>query len=61
MPAEPVSLLLRPRNFFSCNPVMDVLPAYSVTPSEVKARMEGFRAADEESKLVQRNGGEAGL
>ncbi|KAL8347248.1 hypothetical protein RB601_003231 [Gaeumannomyces tritici] len=37
MPAEGMSLLLRPRNFFASNPVMDVPPSYAVTPSQVLA------------------------
>lgn len=35
MPAEPMSLLLRPRNFFDRNPVLDVEPSYAKTPSQV--------------------------
>ncbi|KAK7558456.1 copper amine oxidase, partial [Phyllosticta citricarpa] len=35
MPAEPMTLLLRPRNFFDRNPCMDVPPSYSNTPSSV--------------------------
>lgn len=34
MPAEAVSLLLRPRNFFSRNPVLDVPPSHAKTPSQ---------------------------
>ena len=34
MPAEPMTLLLRPRNFFLKNPALDVPPSYSVTPSQ---------------------------
>lgn len=37
MPVEPITLLLRPRNFFRNNPVMDVPPSYSSTPSQVAA------------------------
>ena len=40
MPVEPVTLHLRPRNFFAGNPALDVPPSYSVTPSEVKAKAE---------------------
>ncbi|KAI9687610.1 MAG: hypothetical protein M1822_002220 [Bathelium mastoideum] len=36
MPAEPMTVLLRPRNFFERNPALDVPPSYSVTPSQVK-------------------------
>ncbi|KEY75170.1 hypothetical protein S7711_01616 [Stachybotrys chartarum IBT 7711] len=38
MPVEPITLLLRPRNFFSNNPVMDVPPSYAITPSQVAAK-----------------------
>lgn len=34
MPAEPITLLLRPRNFFLKNPALDVPPSYSLTPSQ---------------------------
>lgn len=34
MPAEPMTLLLRPRNFFLKNPALDVPPSYSSTPSQ---------------------------
>lgn len=37
MPAEPMTLLLRPRNFFDRNPVLDVPPSYARTPSQVAA------------------------
>jgi primary-amine oxidase len=33
MPAEPMSLLLRPRNFFVKNPALDIPPSYSSCPS----------------------------
>jgi len=33
MPAEPMTLLLRPRNFFTRNPCLDVPPSYSSVPS----------------------------
>ncbi|KAK4236017.1 copper amine oxidase [Achaetomium macrosporum] len=36
MPAEPMTLLLRPRNFFAGNPVMDVPPSFVSLPSQVK-------------------------
>ncbi|KAJ9312491.1 hypothetical protein DTO271D3_7193 [Paecilomyces variotii] len=35
MPAEPMTLLLRPRNFFDRNPVLDVPPSYSRTPTQI--------------------------
>jgi len=53
MPAEPMSLLLRPRNFFTGNPVMDVPPSYASTPSQVAAGNKGvLDAADGVSKLA---------
>ncbi|KAI9762937.1 MAG: Copper amine oxidase [Candelina submexicana] len=35
MPAEPMSLLLRPRHFFTRNPALDVVPAFAKMPSEM--------------------------
>lgn len=53
MPAEPVSLLLRPRHFFECNPAMDVPPSYSITPSEKARNINGFSHGDcDDSKEV---------
>lgn len=37
MPAEPMTVLLRPRNFFDRNPALDVPPSYAHTPSQVAA------------------------
>lgn len=57
MPAEPMMLLLRPRNFFTSNPVMDVPPSYASTPSQVAAGNQGvLNAADKLSKLAFANG-----
>lgn len=42
MPAEPMTLLLRPRHFFSNNPVMDVPPSYVTIPSQVAAKKEAI-------------------
>ncbi|KAH8903592.1 copper amine oxidase [Coniochaeta sp. PMI_546] len=57
MPAEPITLLLRPRNFFTSNPVMDVPPSYASTPSQVLAGGKGvIDAADKLSKLAFSNG-----
>lgn len=57
MPVEPITLLLRPRNFFSNNPVMNVPPSYSSTPSQVLAKGAGaLDAADKMSKLAFENG-----
>ena len=33
MPAEPMTVLLRPRNFFLKNPALDIPPSYSSSPS----------------------------
>lgn len=44
MPAEPMTVLLRPRNFFAKNPAMDVPPSLAKTPSQVadvKGKGEG--------------------
>ncbi|PUU83272.1 primary-amine oxidase [Tuber borchii] len=41
MPAEPLSLLLRPRNFFLRNPALDVPPSYSSTPNQVASQWKG--------------------
>ncbi|KAF7516775.1 hypothetical protein G7054_g14024 [Neopestalotiopsis clavispora] len=57
MPVEPITLLLKPRNFFKNNPVMDVPPSYSATPSQVAAGNSGvLNAADKLSKLAFTNG-----
>ncbi|KAK6441625.1 peroxisomal copper amine oxidase [Oleoguttula sp. CCFEE 5521] len=42
MPAEPMTVLLRPRGFFTENPAMDVPPSYSSTPSQVAAKKQGL-------------------
>lgn len=49
MPAEPMSLLLRPRHFFLRNPALDVMPTYVSTPSSVKGVID---ATDKMSKLA---------
>lgn len=41
MPAEPVSVLLRPRNFFLRNPALDVPPSFSSRPSQVASSKMG--------------------
>ncbi|KAI0808599.1 peroxisomal copper amine oxidase [Xylaria sp. FL0064] len=57
MPVEPITLLLRPRNFFSNNPVMDVPPSFCSTPSQVAANGAGVvDATDKMSKLAFVNG-----
>ncbi|KAI1416385.1 copper amine oxidase [Hypoxylon sp. FL1857] len=58
MPREPITLLLRPRNFFANNPVMDVPPSYASTPSQVAASGAGVTdATDQMSRLAFANGG----
>ncbi|KAF2176287.1 hypothetical protein K469DRAFT_607741 [Zopfia rhizophila CBS 207.26] len=49
MPAEPMTLLLRPRNFFTRNPCLDVPPSYCSVPSGVK---QGGVLVDKISKLA---------
>ncbi|KAK0671876.1 copper amine oxidase [Cercophora samala] len=57
MPAEPMMLLLRPRNFFAGNPVMDVPPSYASTPSQILAGKQGvLDATDKLSTLAFSNG-----
>jgi primary-amine oxidase len=38
MPSEPMTLLLRPRNFFERNPCLDIPPSYSSCPSGAGAK-----------------------
>lgn len=53
MPAEPMTLLLRPRNFFANNPVMNVPPSYVSIPSQVAASKGAvIDAADKVSKMA---------
>ena len=49
MPAEPMSLLLRPRNFFTRNPALDVKPSYCSVPSGVR---QGSGLVDGISRLA---------
>lgn len=49
MPAEPMTLLLRPRNFFTRNPCLDVPPSYCSVPSGVK---QGSTLVDKISRLA---------
>jgi hypothetical protein len=45
--------LLRPRNFFTQNPCLDVPPSYSSSPSQVKAGKSGIRGVvDSLSRLA---------
>ncbi|KAJ2987755.1 hypothetical protein NUW58_g4332 [Xylaria curta] len=58
MPVEPITLLLRPRNFFTNNPTMDVPPSFCSTPSQVAASGAGVTdATDKLSTLAFDNGG----
>lgn len=56
MPAEPMSLLLRPRHFFLRNPALDVVPTYMSTPTDTRdktaldRRDKGSRLAFAEQK-----------
>ncbi|KUI69210.1 Copper amine oxidase 1 [Cytospora mali] len=53
MPAEPMTLLLRPRNIFMNNPVMNVPPSYVSIPSQIAANKEAVvNAADKMSHLA---------
>lgn len=57
MPVEPMTLLLRPRNFFSNNPVMNVPPSYVTIPSQIAANKEAVvDATDKMSKMAFSNG-----
>ncbi|KKA27262.1 hypothetical protein TD95_004093 [Thielaviopsis punctulata] len=53
MPAEPITLLLRPRNFFTSNPVLDVPPSYATMPSQIQEQEKAVvDATDKMSKLA---------
>ncbi|KAK5141094.1 peroxisomal copper amine oxidase [Rachicladosporium monterosium] len=53
MPAEPMTVLFRPRNFFTQNPALDVPPSYSSTPSQMAAGKTGIRGiVDSISRLA---------
>lgn len=49
MPAEPMTLLLRPRNFFTRNPCLDIPPSYCSVPSGVR---QGGGLVDRISRLA---------
>lgn len=40
MPAEPMTVLLRPRHFFSKNPALDVPPSFVQTATEAARAKE---------------------
>ena len=46
MPAEPMTVLLRPRNFFERNPALDVPPAYVRTPRMVREGVKGMKRVE---------------
>ena len=54
MPAEPMTLLLRPRNFFLKNPALDVPPSYATTPSQKASMLAGFKGTDGTDKASVR-------
>ena len=53
MPSEPMTLLLRPRHFFSKNPCLDVPPSYARTPSQVKAGASACACKKNDGSSVQ--------
>ncbi|KAJ9642981.1 peroxisomal copper amine oxidase [Coniosporium tulheliwenetii] len=59
MPAEPMTVLLRPRNFFTRNPCLDVPPSYCSVPSGIR---QGNSLVDKVSRLAfgQSKGQETG-
>ena len=52
MPAEPMTLLLRPRHFFKRNPALDVKPSVSTWPSVVEKGEKGYVNKDQASRGV---------
>lgn len=52
MPAEPMTLLLRPRNFFLKNPALDIPPSYASTPSQIAAKKGAVSNVDNASRAV---------
>ena len=54
MPAEPLTLYLRPRHFFARNPALDVRPSWCVTPSGKAQGKEAVEAAaaDQTSRVA---------
>lgn len=53
MPAEPMTLLLRPRNFFTRNPALDVPPSFARTPSQIAASGAGCACQKNDGSSVQ--------
>lgn len=54
MPAEPMTVLLRPRNFFLKNPALDVPPSSAMTPSQKASMFGGLKAVDRSDKASVR-------
>lgn len=54
MNAEPISLLMRPRHFFTQNPALDIQPSFARTTSEVKKNgaIEVVSQTDKASRLA---------
>jgi primary-amine oxidase len=54
MPAEPIEVLIRPRNFFTQNPALDIKPSFARTTSEVKKNgvIEVVSQTDTSSRLA---------
>ncbi|KAH3670886.1 hypothetical protein OGAPHI_000597 [Ogataea philodendri] len=54
MPAEPITLLIRPRHFFTENPGLDIQPSHAMTTSEAKkaTNLEIKSATDSTSRLA---------
>lgn len=52
MPTEIFDLMLRPRHFFTENPVLDVRPSNARTTTEVKAGKPGLTSLDKASKIA---------
>ncbi|KAG7696638.1 hypothetical protein KL951_003094 [Ogataea haglerorum] len=51
MPAEPITLMLRPRHFFTENPALDIQPSYAMTTSEAKRAVQK-EVKDKTSRLA---------
>ncbi len=53
MPAEPMTLLLRPRHFFLQNPGLDILPSHAATTSEARKMIGDIKSkTDSTSRLA---------
>jgi len=54
MPAEPMTVLLKPRNFFLKNPALDVPPNFASTPSQKASILGGLKAIDRSNRASVR-------